>query len=581
MVAATEFPVATLQAALWGRQDGIARPCPALVQSWQSIPEFRRSLLRLFSAQSRPPIKSSTDSGFDFYHDLVLRHRGLQTPALITAGSPLQPSRSTSYDELHAACMQRCIAWQAAGLRAGASICIVGALTPELVTALLSALCLGGVVSLLPALGPDYLRSRLQRLRPDYVATAPHYRRLLSEEEWGGKLLPDATAQGSALPFAAPVGSHTYEGTQAAFALFSPLRAPESAPLVMSAADAYAAALRDGLLLWRLAVGSPLWAPDGNFLEQQPALLLTTLLHGGTYVHGVSMSELAPQGPLPIPHVLFVRRALRDHLLEQAPRPLPGLRLWVVHPTEAADARWHDWVEHAGLQDIPAITAWVDSSAGGCTLFSAPQLGGVPQQIVPAPGLSYSFQAAAYPHLPAGSGCGVMRVPAHDADAVGIRLATCDAAFVYGGTADVLYQGQRCPAHEIEACVAQLPFVDAAVVLEVAGDRPVPILFVFLGPEPLAIGQELLAARCGAIREQVAARLGPSFVPPQIEVLAMYPRRRGGSVDREWLRREYHEASLRDREQNSVFRLLDQLRSAWHGPRLPTADAATHRGDSR
>lgn len=581
MVAAAEFPIDTLQAALWGRQDGLVRPCPPLQESWQRSAGFRRALLRLFASPSRAPIKSSLESGFDFYHDLVLRHRGLKTPAIITAGGALQPSRSTSYDELHAACMQRCIAWQAAGMRAGASICVVGALNIELVTGLLSALCLGGVVSLLPALGPDYLKNRLGRLRPDFIATAPHYRRLLSEEDWVGKLLPDAAPHGTAPPFAAPVGSHTYESGQAAFAIFSPQRRPDSPALPLSAADAYAAALSDGLLLFRLSPGSPVWAPDGDLLEQQPALLLTTLLHGGTYLHGVSLSELAPQGPLPVPHVLFVRRVLRDRLLDQAPRPLPGLRLWVVHPTEAADARWLDWIEHQGLRSVPAISAWVDSAAGGCTLFSAPQLGGVPQRILPAPGLSYSFQAAAYPHLPAGTGCGVLRVPPHDADALGIRLATQDAAFVYGGTAEVLHDDQRVCTQEVEACVAQLPFVDAAVVLEQAGDRAAPILFVFLGPEPLAISQELSAARGGAIREQLVARLGPGFVPPQIEILAMYPRRRGGSVDRAWLRQLYDEGWLREREQHSVFRLLDQLRSAWLGPRLPASESPLNRGESR
>ena len=102
----------------------------------------------------------------------MLRHRGLPTPAIITGGGALQPSRSTSYDELHAACMQRCIAWQAAGMRAGASICLVGALEHRAGDRALVRAVLGGVVSLLPALGPDYLRNRLGRLRPDFIATA-------------------------------------------------------------------------------------------------------------------------------------------------------------------------------------------------------------------------------------------------------------------------------------------------------------------------------------------------------------------------------------------------------------------------
>ena len=357
--------------------------------------------------------------------------------------------------------------------------------------------------------------------------------------------------------------------------------APADSPaLRLHAADAYAAALSDGLLLFRLSLGSPVWAPDGDLLEQQPALLLTTLLHGGTYLHGVSLSELAPRDPAGTT-CPFVRRVLRDRMLDQAPRTLPGLRLWVVHPTEAADARWLDWIEHQGLRSVPAISAWVDSSAGGCTLFSAPQLGGVPQRIPAGPWAVLFVSGGGLSASTGGLGLWRAARSPHDADALGVRLATQDAAFVYGGTAEVLHHDQRVCTQEVEACVAQLPFVDAAVVLEQAGDRSAPILFVFLGPEPLAIAQDLSAARCGAIREQLVTRLGPGFVPPQIETLAMYPRRRGGSVDRAWLRQLYDEGGLREREQHGVFRLLDQLRSAWFwsATARPTSPGPSRRVD--
>jgi len=574
VVTPRDFPVADLEAAICQHTDGVARPIPSLFESWKRIPEFRRALLRWFAGASRTPIKSSQESGFDFYHDLIVRHKDSARVAVILPGATRDEIRAVSFAELHAACTQRCTAWQESGVKAGQTICIVGAFSVDWVVALLSALRLGLLSCILPANGPDYLRVRLQRVRPDYVATASHYRRILPAADWVGALLPDSflSRPPSTLQ---NLGSHTYEADQAVFALYSPLRAAQAEPLSLSAADSYVAAVRDGLLLWRIGPGSTLCVPDENLLEQQPALLLTTLLCGGTYLHTLPnpppASGVVPQSP----QVLFVRRALRDRMLDQPRRALPGLQLWVVHPAEAADARWQDFADHVGIQNVPAMAAWVDAAAAGCLLFSPPQRGRPSRAVWPAPGIAHALQTAGDPPLPARSGSGVLRVPQDDAAALGIRLIAWDAAFAYGGPVEVLHRGERYPFPEVEACVGKLPFVDAAVALGAVGDRSEPALFVFVGPEPLAVARELEAARISAVREQIAQCLGPAFVPTLIQVFAMYPRRSNGSVDRLWLTRAYNENMLREREEHPLFRLLDELRSSWGGPVVSAPPAAS------
>lgn len=572
------FPIAELARSLWLHRDGTARPNPLLHDSWQRRQEFGSALLSYFAKQGRTPIKSSPEAGVDFYHDIVLRHIGLETPALIAPRAPLQPPTSVRFAELHVACTARCAAWRVAGVSAGDSLCIVGNLGIELLVALLSGLRLGLVITLLPAGGPDYLRTRLQRLKPRYVALEPHYRRLLSDEDWQGHILPQ-TAQGAAVAAAASaLGSHTYEATQPAFALYSPLRAPDAAPCVLSAGEAYVAAVRDGLLLLQLTVGCTVAAPDRPLLAHQPALLLCTLLHGGTFLHNLPPDAKPPSGALPAVQILFVSRALRERMLDQHARPLPGVRLWLVDSSEAAERRWQDFAAHTALLAVPAMSAWLDSAAGGCLLFSPPQLGAPPTQLLPAPGLSFSFQWAGNPQLAARSGPGVLRSPADDGASLGIHLSPLESGYVYGGSIESLHHGARYPAAEVEAVVGMLPFVDTAAAILQVGRSDEPILFVFLGPEPLDIARELSAARRGAVRDQIATRLGAEFVPTQIELLAMYPRRSERQIDREWLQRTYQEGALREREEQPLFRLLDRLRAAWNGPLPEAVEAPVQKG---
>lgn len=578
MVAEPEFALADLMARLFQRPDGVFRSCEWLRDSWEQPGAFRRALLRHAVGQSRQPLKSSLTAGFDFYHDLILRHQAVETPALLIPERALGSPRPTSYAELHAACTRRAVAWSAAGVQAGESLCVVGVLDRELVVSLLCGLRLGLVVTILPPKGPDFLSRRLRALRPQHLALPAHYRRLLADEDWVGRPLPDdESAAGTARVAGLVLGSHTYAGESPAFALYSPLRERAEQPVALSAAAAFLAAMRDGLLLFRLTIGCTVWAPDHSLLELQPALLLTTLLQGGSYLHGLALEELPPSDPLPAAQILFASQKLRDSMLERPARPLSGVKLWLVPASEARERRWADWAAHVGLSTVPAMSTWIDAAAGGCVLFSVPQLGMPPQQVQPTPGLSFELHPPGQQGVPSRSGAAVFRAPGGDERALGILLAHWDSAFALGGTVEPLHQGGRYPGPEVEDVVASLPFVDSAAVLARAGDARDPTLVVFLGPEPLELGRELLAARLGAVRERIGQRLAPELVPTTIELLAMYPRRKQGRIDRVWLQREHAGGWLREREAHPLFRLLDRLRCAWAGPlpagKSPALDA--------
>lgn len=579
MVAAPAFPFPALQARLWQRPDGVFRSCEWLSDSWQHRAEFRRALLLHFATQVQQPLKSRLESGYDWYHDLVLRHQGLMTPALIAPGAALEKPQATLYSDLHALCSRRCAAWSAAGVRAGDSLCIVGNVGQELLVSLLSGLRLGLVITLLPPAGPDYLARRLKALRPQHLAMPSHYQTLLVDTDWTGRCLPSAAAPGPVLPSSGGAsGSHTYEGGSAAFALFSPLREAQDQPVTLTASESYFAAVRDGLLFLRLNAGTTVWAPDHVLLEQQPALLLTSLLHGGTYMHGVALDDLQPVGQLPAAQVLFASCSLRDRMLERPARALTGLQLWLVHPKDAHERPWADWAAHVGASAVPAMSWWSEPASGGCLLFSTPRLGFPPQYVQPAPGLEFAFQAVDQSQLPVKSGAGLFRHPDNNSGSLGIYLSSSDSGLIVGGTAEPLHQGARYPAAEVEEAVGKLPFVHAAIVLLQTSATREPTLLIFMGPEPLEAARELTAARIAAAREQVSHRLGPEFLPSAIELFAMFPRRSGGPagpVDRQWAQRNYG-AALREREANPLFRLLDRLRAAWAGPLAadPAAPAA-------
>lgn len=566
------FQFERIRAQLQQPGDGVFRDAEWLEASWQDPEAFARALLRHHSASTHAPLKSSPEAGYDLYHDLVLRHQNPSLPALLW--TELEPGlHSLSYAQLHAACTQRRATWMRQGVKAGEALCIVAPLGPELLIDLLTGLRMGLRVSLLPPLGPDFLAVRLGGLANPWIATAPRYRMLLIRKELQPRVL-ESSDEASLVAASAGATSHTYAPDEPMLALFSPLRQSPTEPAEVTAAVAYGRALRDGLLLLGLAPGKVLAAPEHLPLQYQPALLLATLLQGATFLH-IGAEDFAPRRALatePRMDILLVSAVLRDALLRQPAPRLPGLELWIMNPQEPPAQVWGDFAHRCGLAAVPAALMLVDAACGGCLLFSLRRRGSPPRLLMPAPGMPFALRSANDSGIPAQDNYGVWDpLPA----TAGILLSRRDGAYIYTGTLAPTHQGRCYPAAEVEEVALSRPFVIAAtVVLQNSDTSPIALL-VFTGPEPLEHAREQAPRRAAALRESIIQRLGKEFLPTVIEQYAMYPRCRNAALDHEWCARQYQRGTLRAREEQALFRLLDRLRLACARPQgLGTAGKA-------
>ena len=556
----SSFRIAEILAELAKPSDGLFRDCDWLEESFRRPGDFRKDLLRFFSTRAQAPVKSSLEAGFDFYHDLVIRHESVQTPALVFVERPKNELVAVSYAELHRACSRRCLLWRAAGVAAGDRLCIIAGMGLELLISLLCGLRLGCKISLLPPSGPAFIAQRLAGLSGAHVATPAHYVPLLPSRAWAERRLPDEPRTQAASM--SPIGSHTYEPDVAPFALFSPLTASQETPIELSAQDAYCGALRDGLLLMELSPGKVFAAPEHDLLPHQPALLLSSLLQGATFLHGSTELFESRHGAEPRIHVLLANAALRDALMQKAARPIPGLELWFVHPREARQQAWQDFAARCGAHKVRAATLFIDAASGGAVLFSLRKYGGIPECVQPAPGIPFELKKFDNPSQPSRSAAGMFEVPIGQQDGLPIALYRRDSAFLYGGAIGPAPGGARYPAAEVETIVMGLPFVAAAMACPEPGEAGPVTLHVFTGPEPIELARAHSGARAAAIREQIAAKMGPHYHPTSIEQYAMFPRWRAQRLDRDWCQRQHENGTLRMREEDPLFRLLDRMRAA-------------------
>ena len=152
----TELEVDVLERMLCLEGAAAYSPWEWLEQSYRDPRGFWRELRRWVERRHPLAVKSTPFERYDFYHDLILRHRENDAPALCWYGQHLEP-RPLSYLELGVMASRRAAAWQRRGAKAGE---VVGLLRPaglELTVSLLAALKLGLVQCL--ALVPGVSRS--------------------------------------------------------------------------------------------------------------------------------------------------------------------------------------------------------------------------------------------------------------------------------------------------------------------------------------------------------------------------------------------------------------------------------------
>jgi hypothetical protein len=533
-----------------------------LEQSWRTPTLFFCELARHHARLSSPAPKSHPSEGFDFYYDLVLRHR----PERVALRSYSRQGgwRSLSFGDLDARSTALADEWAQRGLGPGAAVCLILPLGDDFVVALLTALRLGLKVSLLPPLGARFVSTRLAALAGATVVTTPTYLPLVAD---GARALLVSDVIGARATARRLLYTYAPDATVAT--LFSEHVEPVEVPLPLRADHLYLGALRDGLIMLSLRPGDLVAAPGMSFLPHQPTLLLGALLCGATFVH-VDPSDIAAD-PLLITQLplrsIGITTELRDVLLRARATGTRGWSHWFRNPEEPLDPdAWRRFITSLKLENVPTSNLLVDASAGGSVLWSLRRRGQVHAEVLPAVARPWSLAsptavtvagAAAGPPALGDFGLFAARAPERPPYMLLVRAGS---QFLYGGTKGPRIGGRVYPGAEVVAAALTVPAViAAAVVLDRAGrlGQPVRILIAFTGA--VRAGE----AEARAITTKITQALGADMVPDRLELVPLYPRRDAdGALARRWCETEQLTGMLHYKPRHPVFQTLTLLRRA-------------------
>lgn len=558
-------------------RDEIAEPKPLfptpsharwLDESWRDPEGFMAALVDYHARFSTPPAKSNLVSGFDFYCDAVLRHvsgpSGGERAALQSYDKD-RGVRTWSYAELYERTEELAALLCERGVEPGAVLCCVLPFGDSLVLGLLSALRLGAVWSLVPPLGERYVARRLKALKPSLILTDRTYQRLANEATAGLQASVILVGEHSSRA-PSETRSHTYGLAEKAWLLPSPLCDPPGTPVALPSADLYLRTLRDGVCIYGLRPGDKLFAPGFDLLSQKPALLLSALLCGATWVD----MDLASLGR--DPHILSklgvtclgINNATRDILRKAPAMSLPRLRSWFRPALEPLDMEaWRDLESKHGLGAVPHLSVHLDAAQGGAQLFSARRKGSISNFTLPAPGVPWQLAPIGLQGATAGQKApgqqGIFLPLGAKKESAYLVLSRGSEGYFLGGTLTPRRASQVYPAAEVKEVVAELPWVVGAATLAVPEAAEVSrflfVLLLFVGkntPPPSALSD---------VEKHISFWLSAEHVPDCIELFPLYPRQEKGIVDEGWCKTQYLAGILHRKAQRRSISLLTALRN--------------------
>lgn len=544
--------------------DGIFREMKWLEDSWDSPDDFNAALLEYQSQTDPAPFKSKRVQGYDFYHDLVLRHVNTERVALMWLDST-QQLRKLTYGQLHTLCTQRRAEWIARGVDSGSQVVVLANMGPELVVPLLTTLRMGATAVVLPPAGIDFLTRRIKQLGSPFVACASRYVPLLRSLALQREPLIERTDVSSVEQATADATSYTYPPDSPVFRIYSPVQKIPDMPTALKASDCYAAALRDGLLLLGLNPGHIVAQTESLNLQFQPTLLMSIMLRGAGLLQ-LSASDFErdlrrddPLANLPPVHVLFANASMRATMLAAPPRPVfKDLQLWVANAQEAPNpTAWSDWAARWSLQGVPAMALIYDTACGGALMFTLRHFGTPTGYLMPVPGREFELLQPDGSDTPARSNYGMFK-PSFSS--IPLLLTKLEGGYLYAGTAIPTNQGRASPKEEVEEAVQDLSFVRGASLVQEPGDRGQSTLLLFTGPETLGWAKMHMRQRMMLAEHEIIHRLSHEHLPTRIVVSSTLPRiMHGGKLDHHWAAQMFRSGELSRRGSNPIYSLLDRL----------------------
>ncbi|SEM09277.1 Acyl-CoA synthetase (AMP-forming)/AMP-acid ligase II [Syntrophus gentianae] len=545
------------------------QPCGKLEwlqASYDRPAEFWSSLKGAFDARFAVHGTSALYGRYDFYHDIIVRNRNNAAPALCW-NEPVSGIRNISYGELGALAAAKAGHWVRLGVLPGQILCIVRTIGLEMIVELLAALKIGCRISFLPLRGNRFLQSRLEALQPEHISLAERHIPLLAQ--WSERVLSEDNAGKSIRNEREQ--SFSYPSGQVVFRSFDPCGYNTAVPADITSDAAYLCALRDASISLGIGPGQVFAAPGFHLLETTPALLLTGLLSGATYLHLTPQDiEAKPGLVVQMPVKTFgVSKEVRDILLEKQVEVGNAWECWFRNPAESQDLeQWQNLIRHLKLENSYAFNLRWNAALGGCSLFSLRRKGMAHMSVLPVPGSAWCLG-----ELSGGGGVAVTDMglytlsvsgaPEEEQKGTADRIAKNRGEWIFAGVQTLHRNGRTFPAEEILTSLkdlatryrffcslADVPLMDPGV-----GHRIV--LLVFRGADAGVSEARILSE----IRSTIVREMGEEFQPDRIEFLPLYPRfLTAAEVDHAWCRNAFLTGALSRRSRGKIFLSITRLR---------------------
>lgn len=540
-----------IEASLW--QENQRRPVslPWLERSWQDPVNFWKGLHAYSNRRLGSQSKSTPWGRYDFYHDLLARHKDQSLPALVWFEQ--EQWHTWSYAELAQTVNALAASWEAAGVQPGDVLAILHPPGPQWLTALLAGLRLGLTVSVLPPQGNAFVLRRLVNIAPQWLAIDHLYRHQLGAE-WQALALPNTLS-----PSAPVRRSFEYPGDAIAALCLDPISTTIDIPVAVNTDTLYLGALRDSILGLGLKPGQYCAAPGWHVLESQPSLILAVLLSGACWVQiTLKALEKAPERLLEQPiEVLGISRALRNLLQTNPSLAEKTWRFWFRHPAEAADyPLWQEFVEDLQLQAVFSGNLLWCAARGGVLLFSDRCRGQPNLKVFPAAGLHWQLGIIEAQDLPHVEDWGQLTLGAEQDgktlwNATPYLLAPYRQSWTYLGQYPQGRAGRTYPREEILTALAgKTPYPAIAEIPAYNGGDPRQVLLVF--------GDNIDTK---ALENHIKTELGPEFALDRIECIPLLPKRdKQGQADPDWCQLHYQTGGLYRRQRSRIFRCTSALK---------------------
>lgn len=559
-----------------------ARELVWLEESCRAPAAFWHSLKTVQDAFSPLTGKSIPLKQYDFYHDLITRNLRLTTPALRWY-DPVSGWQEISYGELGAAAGRKAAVWTQLQVKSGDVLCIIYPLGIKYAVSLLAAFKTGLTVSFLLPQGSGFLQKRLEALNPDYIITEEIFSSLLPG--WQDRLLPENGPVSSGMDAANSASfdrSHTYLAGEVIALCFDPSSRTPHIPKELTADAAYLCPLRDGMIALGLRPGHMVAGLGLHFLEACPALLLASLLNGGTYLH-LEPEHIAANPKLLAAYparAIVISQKVRDILLRN-PVEIGNLwASWFRNPAESFDPEeWQSFIQALKLEDSFAGNMKWEAAMGGCSLFSVKQKGRVHSNVLPSAGVPWCLTGLSGSGVEVLGGCGLFSpalIGAQEGEnAAGVSILTrgrkewlfagslLSDTGADGAATSILSgrAGRTYPRLEILETLRDLPFcsdcsIACAPFSGAVGD-PLFVLLIFTGGKTGVDEAEI----CTRIRNKIEREMGREFLPDRIQFFPLFPRYdQDGNIDHNWCQRQYLNSDLSRKSRQEIYRCLTRLR---------------------